>query len=129
MRRGLGTQRVCLKIGLFDLPTPMIDQPYNLRQDKAMVRGRIFFEIPTRHAHELMRGPQTWARGGPFGVFVHGQVHKSTGQLNKGLVKVRIISAARLQPQILQHIVRLVKLPGIKALKIAEVTRIMRPVR
>lgn len=119
MRRGLGTQRVCLKIGLFDLPTPMIDQPNNLRQDKAMVKSRIFFEIPASHAHELVRGPQTWACSGPFRVFVHGQVHKSTGQLNKGLVKVRIISAARLQPQILQHIMRLVKLAGIEAFKVA----------
>ena len=90
--------------------------------------GRIFFEIPASHAHELVGWSQTWASRGPLGVFVHGQVHKSTGQLNKGLVKVRIISAARLQPQILQHIMRLVKLTDIEALKIAKVTRIMRPV-
>ena len=118
-----------MKIVLFDLTAPVIDQLKNFLQYEAVMSGRIFFEIPASHAHELVRGPQTWACSGPFGVFVHGQVHKSTGQLNKGLVKVRIISAARLQPQILQHIVRLVKLPGIKALKIAEVTRIMRPVR
>ena len=115
----LGTQRVCLKFMLFDLPAPVINQLENSRQYKAVMGKRIFFEIPTRHAHELVRGPQTWACSGPFGVFVHGQVHKSTGQLNKGLVKVRIISAARLQPQILQHIMRLVKLAGIEAFKVA----------
>ena len=117
-----------MKIVLFDLTAPVIDQLKNFLQYEAVMSGRIFFEIPASHAHELVGRSQARTSRGPLGVFVHGQVHKSTGQLNKGLVKVRIISAARLQPQILQHIMRLVKLTGIETLKIAEVTWIMRPV-
>ena len=89
--------------------------------------GRIFFEIPASHAHELVGRSQAWASRGPFGIFVHGQVHKSAGQLNERPIKIRIWLPARFQPQILQHIMRLVKLAGIEALKVAKITRIMRP--
>ena len=115
----LGTQRVCLKFMLFDLPAPVINQLENILHDDSVMRGRIFFEIPTRHAHELVRGPQTWACSGPFWVFVHGQMHKTAGQLNERLIKIRIWLPARFQPQILQHIMRLVKLAGIEAFKVA----------
>ena len=115
----LGTQRVCLKFMLFDLPAPVINQLENSRQYKAVMGKRIFFEIPTRHAHELVGRLQTRASRGPFGVFVHGQMHKSAGQLNERLIKIRIWLPARFQPQILQHIMRLVKLAGIEAFKVA----------
>ena len=123
----LGAQRVCLKFMLFDLPAPVINQLKNSRQYKAVMGKRIFFEIPSGHAHELVGRLQARASRGPFGVFVHGQVHKSTGQLNERLIKIRIWLPARFQPQILQHIMRLVKLAGIEAFKVAKITRIMRP--
>ena len=115
----LRTQRVCLEIVLFNLSSPVINQLENIRQYKAVMGKRIFFEIPTRHAHELVGRLQARASRRPFWVFVHGQMHKSAGQLNERLIKIRIWLPARFQPQILQHIMRLVKLAGIEALKVA----------
>ena len=123
----LGTQRVCLKFMLFDLPAPVINQLENILHDDSVMRGRIFFEISSGHAHELVGRMQARASRGPFGVFVHGQMHKSAGQLNERLIKIRIWLPARFQPQILQHIMRLVKLAGIEAFKVAKITRIMLP--
>ena len=108
-----------MEIVLFNLSSPVINQLENIREYKAVMGKRIYFEIPSGHAHELVGRSQARASRGPFGVFVHGQMHKSAGQLNERLVKIRIWLPARFQPQILQHIMRLVKLAGIEAFKVA----------
>ena len=101
MRRWLRTQRVYLEIVLFNLSSPVINQLENILNNYSVMGGRIFFEVPSGHAHELVGRLQARASRRPFGVFVHGQVHKSTGQLNERLIKIRIWLPARFQPQIL----------------------------
>src|SRR5688572_4027611 len=51
------------------------------------------------------------------------QMHKRTGQLNEALVKA-MVRALRLQPQMLENIVRLVIVPTVKAREPASVTRV-----
>lgn len=118
-------QRIDSKIIQFQLITPLIDELENNHQIQAVVSFRIFFEITPGHPHELVGGAQTGTSGGPFGIFVHSQVHKTACQLNERLIKVRIGLPARLQPQILQHIVGLIKFTGIEALKVTEIARII----
>ena len=89
-----------------------------------MVYLRVFFEIPPRHAHEFMGGLQTRAGGGPLGIFMHSQVHKTAGELDEGLIKIGIRLPARFQPKILENIVGFVEFACIKALKITEIPRI-----
>ena len=98
LRRGLNVQRIDFKNTRFQLITPLIDQLENTRLFHAVVGFRIFFEITPGHPHELVGGAQTRASGGPFGIFVHRQVHKTARQLNERLIKVRIGLPARLQP-------------------------------
>ena len=125
MGRRLIVQRIDRKIIHFQLISPMIDHMENTRLFHAVVGFRIFFEITSGHPHELVGGAQTGTSGGPLGIFVHSEVHKTARQLNEGLIKVRIGLPARLQPQILQHIVGLIKIAGIEAFEVAEITRIM----
>ena len=115
-----------MEIALFNLSSPVINQLENILHDDSVMGGRVFFEISSRHTHELVSRSQAWASRGPFGIFVHGQVHESAGQLDERLIKIRIWLPARFQPQILQHIMRLVKFAGIEAFEVAKITRIMR---
>lgn len=82
-------------------------------------------QITTRLAEQTMGGAEAMAGGGPFGVFVHGEVHETTGELDECFVKIRIGRASCFQPQILEHIVGFVKFARIEALEVAEVTRIL----
>ena len=125
LRSRLTMQWVGLEITLTHCFPPEINELKNFLHIQTMVSFWIMFEITTSHAHKFMCRTQARAGGGPLGVFVHGEMHKSAGQLNESLVKIGISLTAGLQPEILEHIMRFVKIAGIEALEIAKVSRIM----
>ena len=67
--------------------------------------------------------------GRPLGIFMHLQMHKTTGELNEALIKIGVGLAAGFQPQILEHVVGGIKVAGIEAFEETEVARITRPAR
>ena len=54
-------------------------------------------------------------------------MNKGAGQLDQGLVKIAIGFEPHLQPEILEDLVRLIKLLMIEAVEIAQVARIQVP--
>ena len=117
-------ERIVIEPAQLEMAFPMIDELKHRGQIQAMMRIGIVFQIIASLAQQSVRGTEAWAGGGPLGIFVHGEVHKTARELDEGLVKICIRLAAGFQPEIFQHIMSLVELPGIEALKVAEVTRI-----
>ena len=76
--------------------------------------ARIFFQIRLRQLEQ--RGGWTQP------VFL--QMHECARQLDEALVKISVRAVAVGQPQILEHIVRLVKKLAVEAVEIAEVMRV-----
>jgi hypothetical protein len=117
-------QRIHLKTIRLQPRSPLVDEDQHGSHIDAVVSCGIVFQITARLAEEAMGGAKAMAGGGPFWVFVHGEVHKTAGELDEGFVKIGIRCAAGFEPQILEHIVGFVKFAGIEALKVAEETRI-----
>jgi ParB family chromosome partitioning protein len=77
------------------------------------VHARIFFQVSAGELEE--RG------GGAQAVFL--QMHERTCELDESLVKISVRAMLVRQPQIFQHVVRLVKKLAVEAVEIAEVMR------
>lgn len=118
-------QRILLEIILLQLRAPLVDEGEGGRHIEAVMICGIVFQIAPRLAEQAMGGAEAMAGGGPLGVFVHREVHKSAGELNERFIKIGIGGTACFEPQILKHIVGFVKFTGIEALEVAKVTRIM----
>ena len=74
----------------------------------------IFFKVRLRELEQ----------GGGWTQPIFLQVDKGPGELDEAFVKVSIRPVAVRQPQILEHVVRLVKKLAVEAIEIAEVMRI-----
>ena len=118
-------QRIHLKTIRLQPRSPLIDEGQHCGDIEAVMVGGVVCQIIPRLAEEAMGGAEAMTGGGPFWVVVHGEVHKTAGELDEGFVKISIGLSARFEPQILEHIVSFVKFAGVEALKVAEETRIV----
>src|ERR1017187_7051250 len=75
---------------------------------------RIFFEVRQRELEQRSGGART--------IFL--QMDKCAGQLNQPLVKRSVGSVFVLEPQIFEHVVRLVKKLAVETIEITEVMRV-----
>jgi ParB family chromosome partitioning protein len=78
------------------------------------VFARVFFQVRLRELQQ--RG------GGAQPVFL--QMHERARKLDEALVKISIRAVSVFEPQIFQHVVRLVKKLAVEAIKITEVMRV-----
>jgi len=85
-----------------------------------MGRSLILLQIRTSHPQQPASGVQTRTSSGEAWVFVHSKVYKGACQLDETLVKISLVGGAIAQPQVLQNVMRLVKVTGIKALQPAQ---------
>ena len=107
-------KRVDLKIIFSQLRQPMGDELPDDGKIQALMRRRIFFQICLR---ELEQGG-----GRTQAVFL--EMHKRAGELDQSLVKISVCTVAIRQPQVFQHIVRLVKSLRVEQREEAGVTRV-----
>src|ERR1019366_6063177 len=113
-RPGMRSQRIYREPALLQPLQPVRDQSQHRRQIKPLVTARIFFQVRLRQFEQ--RGGRTQA------AFL--QMHKRAGQLDETFVKISIRALTVGQPQIFQHVVRLIKKAAVEAVEIAEIMRV-----
>lgn len=107
-------KRVDLKL-IFSQPRqPLGDELPDAGKIQALMRRRIFFQICLCELEQGGSGTQA--------VFL--EMHKRAGKLDQSLVKIPVCTVAVRQPQILQHIVRLVKFLHVEQREVTGVTRV-----
>jgi len=104
-----GTERVGLKIVSFQQREPMFNQRQDSRHGQTLVRASVSAKIRAGQFEEGRR------RSKP----VLLQVNESARQLDQSFVKSAVGPAPVFEPKLFQHIVRLIKLPAIEAVKIS----------
>jgi len=102
-------ERVRLKIAAFQQAQPMLNQRHDSRQGQMLVRAGVLAQI---------RQGQ-FEQGGGRSKPLLLQVDESARQLDQSLIKSAVGPLPVFEPKLFQNIVRLIKLPAIKAVKIA----------
>ena len=92
----------------------MSDELPDAGKIQALMRRRIFSQICLR---ELEQGGR-WTQA----VFL--KMHKCAGELDQSLVKIPVRALTVRQPQILQHIMRLVKFLRVEQREVTGITRV-----